>query len=160
MRRRTGLLLTSLALLCSCGFHLQGSMPLPASMRASYVDAKDGQSDFVGALRGALRAAGVQVPASAAAGDAQITVLRDAVSERVLSVSARNTPTDYELLYEVEIAVRAEGRELMAAEEFSLSRVYSFDERKLLAKEREKEILTEALARELAGVVMRRLASL
>lgn len=160
MHRRLPLLLFCLALLCGCGFQLQGSRPLPASLRASYVDAKDEQSDFVGALRGALRAAGVQPPASVSADNARITVLRDAVSERVLSVSARNTPTDYELLYEVEISVRADGRELMSAEEFSLSRVYSFDERKLLAKEREKEILTDALAQELAGVVMRRLASL
>jgi outer membrane lipopolysaccharide assembly protein LptE/RlpB len=78
----------------------------------------------------------------------------------VLSVDARNIPTDFELTYEVEIAVRAGGKELMPAEPFMLSRIYSFDETKLLAKEREKDVLREALARDLAGVVLRRLSSL
>jgi LPS-assembly lipoprotein len=146
--------------LTGCGFQLQGALPLPAALHTSYVETGDTQSDFVGALRGALRSAGVELAASPAADVARIKVLKDEISERVLSVSARNTPTDYELLYTVELSVSAQGRELMAAEEFSLSRVYSFDERKLLAKEREKEILSDALARELAGVVMRRLASL
>ena len=45
----------------------------------------------------------------------------------------------------------------MAPEPFELSRIYSFDERKLLAKEREKDILREALARDMASVVARRL---
>jgi LPS-assembly lipoprotein len=124
------------------------------------VDAGDEQSDFVDALRGALRSSGVQLTQSRAPEAAQIKVLKDTITERVLSVSARNTPTDYELLYTVELSVSAQGRELMAPEELSLSRVYSFDESKLLAKEREKEILADALARELASVVMRRLASL
>lgn len=143
-----------------CGFRLQGAMPLPAVLHTGYVDARDEHSDFVAALRGALRSAGVQLSGSRSADAARIRVLKDEVTERVLSVSARNTPTDYELLYTVELSVSAQGRELMAPEELSLSRVYSFDESRLLAKEREKEILIDALARELAGVVMRRLASL
>jgi outer membrane lipopolysaccharide assembly protein LptE/RlpB len=56
--------------------------------------------------------------------------------------------------------VSAQQRELLPAEKFELSRIYSFDERKLLAKEREKEILREALARDLASVVTRRLSTL
>jgi outer membrane lipopolysaccharide assembly protein LptE/RlpB len=42
----------------------------------------------------------------------------------------------------------------------SLSRDFSFDERVLLAKEREEAILREALASDLVGIVMRRLSSL
>ncbi|MEO7775875.1 MAG: LPS assembly lipoprotein LptE [Steroidobacteraceae bacterium] len=160
MSKRALLLLPLLALLASCGFRLQGAMPLPVSLHASYIDAKDDQSEFVGALRSALRSSGVALSQSRSAEVAQITVLKETISERVLSVSARNTPTDYELVYRVELSVSAQGRELMAPEELSLSRVYSFDERKLLAKEREKEILSDALAHELASVAIRRLASL
>jgi LPS-assembly lipoprotein len=146
--------------LTGCGFQLQGAMPLPAALHTSFVNTRDTQSDFVDALRGALKSSGVQLTASRSADVAEVKVLKDEITERVLSVSARNTPTDYELVYTVELSVSAQGVELMAGEEFSLSRVYSFDESKLLAKEREKEILSDALARELAGVVMRRLASL
>ena len=40
-----------------------------------------------------------------------------------------------------------------------LTRDYSFDETALLAKQHERDLLSAALARDLASVVMRRLAS-
>jgi outer membrane lipopolysaccharide assembly protein LptE/RlpB len=75
-------------------------------------------------------------------------------------VDARNIPTDFELEYEVALEVRTAGKTLMAEEPFSLTRIYSFNERKLLAKEREKDVLRSALARDLASVVTRRLSAL
>ena len=82
------------------------------------------------------------------------------MSENVLSVDARNIPTDMELTYEVEVEVRAGTTSLMAAEPFEVSRIYSFNETRKLSKEREKDILREALARDLASMVLRRLESL
>ncbi len=41
-----------------------------------------------------------------------------------------------------------------------MTREYSFDERALLAKERERELLQQALADDLVALVMRRLAAL
>lgn len=149
-----------LSVLASCGFHLQGRMPLPDSIRRAYVEAGDAQSDFVRALRASLAASGVELVDRPQPTAATIQVLQDRVSERVLTVSARNIPTDYELTYDVEIAVRGAGRELMTPEALSLSRTYSFDEARLLAKDREKAILQDALARDMAGVVLRRLSTL
>jgi outer membrane lipopolysaccharide assembly protein LptE/RlpB len=50
--------------------------------------------------------------------------------------------------------------ELIAPQKLELTRDFSFDETALLAKQREQAILREALARDLAGLVVRRLASL
>ena len=58
------------------------------------------------------------------------------------------------------IEVESGGKTLLPAEQFAVSRDLSFDESALLAKEREQEVLRAALARDLAGVVMRRLSSL
>lgn len=149
-----------LLLLTGCGFRLQGHQMLPASMTVLRIDAIDEQSEFAHALRTALTVSGGRM---ASAGDQSPTLVRiahDEFTERVLSVSSRNIPTDYELTYEVEVGVTSSGKELLAPETFMLSRVYSFDETKLLAKEREKQILKEALARDMASVVARRLASL
>jgi LPS-assembly lipoprotein len=84
----------------------------------------------------------------------------DKLTERILSVSARNIPTEYELTYVVTFSVEAEGKMLIDKEEISATRDISFDEAQLLAKEREQEILSEALARDLVALVMRRLAAL
>lgn len=149
-----------LVLLSACGFRLQGRQVLPASLAVVQLDASDRQSDFTQALRTTLTASGARLVERAADGQAVVRIRRDFLDERVLSVDARNIPTDYELTYEVEVEVVAGGHVLLEAEPFSLSRIYSFDERKLLAKQRERDILREALARDMAGVVVRRLSAL
>ncbi len=157
---RRSVLVLALLPLAACGFQLQGRQRLPASLRRLHVETDDAQSDFVAALRGVLRASGVELLAAPAADAGLLRVIRDDVTERVLTVSARNIPTDYELIYRVEVAVSAGGKELLAPEEISLSRIYSFDERRLLAKERERDLLLDGLASDMASVVLRRLGAL
>lgn len=146
--------------LAGCGFQLQGKAPLPATFANTYVESGDVQSDFVQSLRRSLLGAGVKVARRAEGSSAVVRVIDDRLEERVLSVSGTNAPREYELVYTVKFAVTSDGRELVAPEEVSATREFSFDERILLAKEREKELLGEALARDLVGIVMRRLASL
>ncbi len=149
----------SLLLVGGCGFHLQGTNSLPRSLASARVEAVDDQSDFCHGLRAALLAAGTRLDAEA--GDAPvIRIISDGTADRVLTVSTRNVPTAYELSYHVRIAVFAGGRELIAAEDHTLTREYSFDERSLLAKQRERETLAQALADDLVALVMRRLATL
>src|SRR5262245_20704072 len=146
--------------LTSCGFHLQGSQPLPKAFEYTYIDAKDEQTDFVQDLRKSLIASGSRVIRTQNSSGATISLHADALSERVPLCSARNIPTEYELIYKVEFSVTSGGKPLIEHEAMSLSRDFSFDETQLLAKEREQEILQEALARDLVALVMRRLASL
>jgi LPS-assembly lipoprotein len=147
-------------LLAGCGFHLQGRQPLPQAFSYSYIETQDEQTDFVQDLRKALIASGSKVIRTQGSAAAVITVHEDELTERILSVSARNIPTEYELTYRVEFSVNAEGKALIDREEISATRDISFEESELLAKEREQEILREALARDLVALVMRRLASL
>jgi LPS-assembly lipoprotein len=162
-RKLSAILLLSVlagALLPACGFQLQGRQSLPSQLAQVQVDASDRHSDFTRALRRSLDASGARLVESAGTDGAVVRILIDRVTENVLSVDARNIPTDYELIYEVQVEVRAAGQELMAAEDFSLSRIYSYNETKHLPKEREKDVLREALARDMASVVLRRLSSL
>jgi LPS-assembly lipoprotein len=149
-----------LLLLVGCGFHLQGRQPLPEAFSYTFIDTRDEQTDFVQDLRKALIASGVRVIRTEGSSGATIKVHDDELTERVLSVSARNIPTEYELTYKVEFSVVSSGNQLIEHEEISATRDFSFDETELLAKEREQEILREALARDLVALVMRRLAAL
>jgi len=148
-----------LALLAGCGFHLRGREILPRSLAELQVEAVDAQSDFTHALRAQLAAAGVKLD-SGAPGAVRVKILADATGERVLTVSARNIPTAYELSYRVRLSVESGGRELMAPEEHVLTREYSFDERAALAKLRERDTLYQALADDLATLYLRRFATL
>jgi LPS-assembly lipoprotein len=158
MRRAVSILLG--LMLASCGFHLQGRTPLPEAFAYTYIDTRDEQTDFVQDLRKALIASGAKVIRTQGSSGATIEVKDDALTERVLSVSARNIPTEYELTYKVRFSVISGGKPLIENEEVSATRDFSFDETQLLAKEREQEILREALARDLVALVMRRLAAL
>ena len=160
--RRTTLsgLIVIAGLLAGCGFHLQGHTPLPPVVRAPYVEAPDRQSDFVQYLRHALLSNGAQLTPEKEKASAVVSILRDSVARRVLSVSATNQPNQYEVTYTVGFAVSAAGKELLPPQEISATRTYSFDERLLLAKNHEEEILRQDMARDLADMVMRRLASL
>ena len=148
------------AWLAGCGFQLQGRQHLSPRLATVQVEAADRHSDFTRALRRSLTASGAKLVESAGADGATVRIVRDRVMENVLSVDARNIPTDYELIYEVEVEVRSGGQEVMATEPFQLSRIYSYDVTRQQAKQREHDVLREALARDLASVVLRRLASL
>jgi LPS-assembly lipoprotein len=149
------------ALLGGCGFHVQGRVPLPASLQSVWIETEDAQSDFVVDLKRALRASGAAIATRREGSSATLRIERDELAERVLSVSGRNIPRELELTYTVRLAVEGSGgRMLIPSEQFAVSRDQTFTEELLLAKEREQEILSAALARDLVGVVMRRLSSL
>ena len=147
-------------LLSGCGFHLQGRTPLPPALKAAFVQAQDPRSDFVQSLRKAMLISGAHPTDGKEGSTAVVNVVKDELTRRVLSVSAANRPTEYEVTYTVQFSVDSGGKTLLANQEVSATRSYSFDERLLLAKEHEEAVLREAMAKDLADIVMRRLASL
>jgi LPS-assembly lipoprotein len=149
-----------LCVLSGCGWQLRGHTRLPEAMSVTYVDAKDRYSDFTQALQAHLRASGARLVEEPARASASIRVLRDESGQRVLSISARNTPQEYEVYYIVEYAVSAGSTELLPTQRLELTRDYTYDEAAVLAKQREEASLREALARDLAAQVLRRIASL
>ena len=143
-----------------CGFHLEGRTPLPAKVLTPYLEAEDRQSDFVQSLERVLLANGAQFAPEKNKASAVVTILKDNLKQRVLSVSNLNQPNEYELTYTVSFSVTAGDKELLPPQEISTTRSYSFDARLLLAKGHEADILRGAMAQDLADMVMRRLARL
>jgi LPS-assembly lipoprotein len=161
-RWRRGLLIVPLLalLLQGCGFQLQGRNRLPQYMSVVHIDTDDSHTSFARELRLTLDAAGVRVVEDPSAAGTTVRILKDESGQRVLSVSARNTPEEYEVYYELEYAVESRGNEVLAPQELRLERNYAYDETAVLAKQREEQQLRDAMARDLASRVMRRLATL
>jgi LPS-assembly lipoprotein len=149
-----------LCLAAGCGWRLQGTEKLPQVMAVTYVETPDRYTDFNRALRERLAASGSRLVASSGAATAVLKVHKDESGRRILSVSSRNTPEEYVVYYSVEYSVSSGGTELIPRQRLELSRDYSYDETAVLAKEREQAVLREALARDLAGLVLRQIASL
>jgi LPS-assembly lipoprotein len=143
-----------------CGFHLQGAARLTPTMSVTFIETDDTHTEFHRAFVSALDDAGVRVAAAREQATAVVAIKKDETGQRVLSVSAQNTPREYEVYYTVTFAVSAGEKTLLAPQTVTLTRDYSFDERALLAKGREEEVLRAALAGDIVGIVMRRLARL
>lgn len=160
---RNALRIATLALICvasGCGWRLQGTAKLHEVMAVTYVDTADRYSDFNRSLRESLEVSGARLVSDRTQATAVVRILKDESGQRVLSVSARNTPEEYEVFYMVEYSVEGLNGELIPPQKLELTRDYSYDITAVLAKQREQAVLREALARDLAGLVIRRLASL
>ena len=149
-----------LLLATGCGFHLRGATPLPVALASPFLETSDQYTPLYAALTARLRAAGATPAPNAAAASAVIRLHVDESGRELLSVSASNRPGEYEVYYSVEYSVRGTDRELLARQQATLTRTYGYDETALLAKEHEEQSLRVALAEEIAGLIMRRLAAL
>jgi LPS-assembly lipoprotein len=158
--RLAALGLATLAL-AACGWRLQGTARLSETMASTYIETEDRYTEFNRALREALRASGARLASRPSDATAVVRIIEDESGQYVIAVSARNTPEEFEVFYTVEYSVSSgEGAELIAPQRLQLTRDYSYDETAVLAKQREETVLREALARDLAALVVRRLSTL
>jgi LPS-assembly lipoprotein len=148
-----------LATLTGCGFHLRGDVTYPPAMARTYIEAADRYTPFYRKVRAALRDGGVQVTDSPAGAGAVLHILEDESGQRVLSVSARNTPREFDVYYVVRYSLDIAGRQALPAQQLALNRDYTYDETLVLGKDAESELIRQALADDLVGVVTRRLSS-
>jgi LPS-assembly lipoprotein len=139
-----------------CGWRLQGSTTLPSSVSAVHIRASDTYTDFYRELAAQVRHAGKQVQEGQAG--AIISIADDTAGQRVVSVSAVDTPEQYQVYYSIEYSIQVAGRVVVAAERTELNATYSYDINSVLAKQREQMTIQRELARQLADTVMRRLA--
>ena len=146
-------------LLGGCGFHLEGAGSLPGTMTRTYVDSPSRHSPFVDSLREALQLRGSQLVDTPALADSVLVVSADDTGQRVLSVSARNIPREYEIYYAVTVSLRSGGTALIDSETIVVTRAYTYDETQVLGKSAEERVLRDALAQDLARQVLRRVES-
>lgn len=146
--------------LAACGFHLQGAGTLPASMARTYVDTDRPHTEFLANLTDVLRQRGAEVLAAPADGAAVLDISSDETGQRVLSVSARNIPREYEVYYAVTFSLRVGTETLIGNESLAVTRAYTYDVTEVLAKAAEEQLLREALAADLARRVMQRIQAL
>ena len=159
-RLRALLLATGVVAAGGCGFHLQGAGTLPASMARTYLDTRRPHSPFLVSLTDVLRQRGADVLTTPADGAAVLDITADETGQRVLSVSARNIPREYEVYYAVTFSLRVGNESLISNESLVVTRAYTYDETQVLAKAAEEEILRRALAEDLARRVLQRIQAL
>jgi len=91
---------------------------------------------------------------------ATLTISVDETDQRVLSVSALNVPTEYEVYYAIEYAVDSGETNLLKPQRIALSRDYTYDETLVLGKAHEEQLLREAIVKDIVRIVLKQLGTL
>jgi LPS-assembly lipoprotein len=139
---------------------MRGATSVPPEMARTYIATEDQRSLFYRRLRDSLRSAGVTVVESPLDATATFSILSDIPGQRVLSVSARNVPREFEVFYTVFYSVQAKEVTLLEPRSQTLTRDYTWDETKVLGKEKEEELLRAAIVDDLVRIVLIQLSSI
>jgi LPS-assembly lipoprotein len=78
----------------------------------------------------------------------------------VLSVSARNVPREFEVFYTVYYSVQTADTTLLEPRAQTRTRDYTWDETEVLGKEREEELMREAIVDDLVRIVLIQLSAI
>jgi LPS-assembly lipoprotein len=149
-----------LLLLSSCGFQMQGAFTVPAGMERTYIASEDRYTQFYRELRRTLLKSGMEIADTPAEATAVLSIHLDRTDQRVLSVSARNVPTEYEVYYSVQYSVDSGERNLLSRQFVNLTRVYTYDETLVLGKANEEALLRTAIVNDLVRIVLKQLGTL
>jgi len=140
-----------------CGFQLEGAAELADDLQRVYIQAADPFSPFVRAFQQRVRQRSGRVVEDRSDADVVLAVLGDETGQRVLSVSARNLPREYEVFYVLRFSVTGPAGSASEVQTLDLVRNYAFDETQVLGKRNEEVSLRQSLAEDLARQVMRRI---
>ncbi len=144
--------------LSACGFHPRGDVVLPVAMSKTYIQGATPYSDLETDLRRALTSVGAQVIAAPTDATAQLRILHEEFGRRVLTVAVTGKAREYELFYTVDFDVSdAGGKPLLSHQSQTLTRDFTFDEKQLLGKTNEEDLLHGEMRHEMVQRILRRL---
>ena len=151
--------LFAFACLAGCGFQLQGALTLPDSMQRTYIDAADRFTPFYRELVSELGRLGVEVVDTPAEATATFRIYADETGQRVLSVSARNIPTEYEVFYSIRYSVVSGPDVILESRTVTRTQEYIYDTTVVLGKAAEEQKIREALVQDLVRFITRQLSA-
>ena len=131
--------LIGLLILSGCGFELQNTGNLNEKIDSVYIQTIDPYSSFFRSIKDALRNNGVMISDKRDEASYVLVIKEDISSDRILSISAKNTPMEYEIAYQVVWSLFKGNQEIISDIKHIETQDYSFDQNQLLGKRKEAE---------------------
>ena len=153
-------ILFSVVLLNSCGFRLQGYASYPPVLANTYINAEDRYTVFYREFSAALEQGGIQLVTSPSDATAVVRIERDQTGQKVLTVSGRNVPAEYDVYYTIGYSVWVDGTAVLPSRTLSVSQDYTYDATSLLGKNREQEAIRKVIVKDLIRQVSQELSRL
>ncbi|MEQ1516863.1 MAG: LPS assembly lipoprotein LptE [Usitatibacteraceae bacterium] len=155
--RSIGVSLAVLAL-ASCGFQLRGQYTMPF---ASVFVSTTGASVVGAALKRELTNSPSKLMPSAKDAEALLNILEDRRDRQILSLSGAGRVREYELKLRVRYQLAdTKGGIYIPTSEIQLSRILSYDDSLIIAKQQEEALLYQDMERDAVAQIMRRMAAI
>ena len=150
--------LLSVATLSACGFQLRGQYTLPFS--SVFISTPSG-SVVALELRRELANIPTKLMPSAKDADAQLNIIEDRRDRQILSLSGAGRVREYDLrLRVVYQLVDGKGGVFIPTSEIQLSRILSYEDSRIIAKQQEEALLYQDMERDAVGQILRRMTAI
>ncbi len=156
----TRIILTVLTffLLSACGFHLRGQGAFALPFQTLYIQSASDYSPFIGELKRAVQAAGVQLAASPDTAQLTLNIVSETTGKQILSLSSAGRVREFQLRFSISFrAYDPMQQEWLPAEEIVLLRNLSYDDAQVLGKEQEEALLYQDMRSDAVQQMLRRL---
>ena len=151
------ILLMLVAALAGCGFQLRGSYELP--YKSVFVSAT-ATSQVASNIRRELTGTPTKVLLSGAGADAQLNIFEERRDRLILSLSGAGRVREYELKMLVRYQlVDGKGAVIIPTSEIQLSRILTYDDTKIIAKQQEEAMLYADMDKDAVGQILRRMVA-
>lgn len=146
------------AMLSACGFQLRGQYTLPFS---SVFVSTSGGSVVAVELKRELANIPTRVMPTAKDADAQLNIIEDRRDRQILSLSGAGRVREYDLKLKVVYQlIDAKGGVFIPTSEIQLSRILSYDDSRIIAKQQEEALLYQDMERDAVGQILRRMTAI
>lgn len=152
------LLLSILALLSACGYHLKSAVDLDEAYNKTYIQHAI-SADLYRPLAVALSNQGINLVDDAGEATAKIIIVKDSLSKQIQSIGTNNRVQEYRLDYELIFAVEFLNETAVPPQTLTLSRDYAFDIGQITGTQAEERILREQMRKDMAQMIIRSIAS-
>ena len=147
------IILASVTLL-GCGFELQNTASFTGKLETLYIQAADPYTVFYRTIKREMTNNGVEIVTESDGSNFALIIYQDESNQRILSVSGRNTPREYEVYYLVKWSLVKGNQVIIQPMTSNKYQDYTFDQRQLLGKSNESRIIQEALAKDIVQMIL------
>lgn len=153
-------LVFTLLMLSACGFHLRGDSALPDAMAITYIQGKRPFDTLNDDFRDALEGRGVRVTENREEATAILKILGNRDEKDVLTVDIGGKVQEILIRQSIRFeVVAADNQPLVEKQTVTLSRDFVFNKDDILAKEREADLISGELQRDVVNLAMLRIAA-
>ena len=150
---RQVVLVAMLSLLAACGYHMRGSIALPAELKNIYVFGVS--SELNQELKEILKASNGKMAASPNEAGIVVKVLKEDIRRRILSVGSTGKSSEMELDYYLRFQLYDNKENpLLDEQTLEIAREFFNDQTAILAKENEELMIRKEIYRQAGRMLM------